>query len=127
MFYLIVSLIIILLLICVCVWLKVDNIKTNEAYYKLKISQQKQEAAWVKHCKALRKQYQNAIFKERNKQPTVDVVEVVRCQDCSHCTAYRLNADVMSEMYLCDLEIAECKENFYCAYGERKQNERTID
>lgn len=56
-----------------------------------------------------------------------DVVEVVRCQDCLHCTAYRLNADVMSEMYLCDLEIDECKENFYCAYAERKQNERTID
>ena len=62
-----------------------------------------------------------AIISRIEVMPTADVEEVVRCQNCRYCSTYRLNAEVVSELYLCDLEINECKYNFFCSYGERKE------
>lgn len=55
-------------------------------------------------------------------QPTADVVEVVRCQDCIHC-ADDWNGN--QPMFTC--EIAMCNEsvepNGYCFLGERREDE----
>ena len=48
-----------------------------------------------------------------NKIDTVDAVEVVRCKDCIHRTSS---------------EFCECRPvDFFCAEGERKDNERKAD
>ena len=52
--------------------------------------------------------------------PTADVQEVVKCQECKHCTKYELRGDVLSRRYICNLDIDVCDEDFFCKYGERK-------
>jgi hypothetical protein len=55
------------------------------------------------------------------KQPKVDAVEVVRCKDCKHrdeagcCTPPIISAYGWDHL--------EPKDNDYCSYGERKDNE----
>lgn len=55
------------------------------------------------------------------KQPTADVVEVVRCKDCKH-----FNIGVLGFNW-CDVhsydELIERKENDFCNYGERRCEE----
>lgn len=55
-------------------------------------------------------------------QPTVDVVEVVRCKDCRFKTLTEDGEynpkDIVCEMHMSD----GFKENDYCSYGERKCN-----
>lgn len=46
-----------------------------------------------------------------NAAPTVDAVEVVRCKDCKH---------RYSDSWC---EYVDDDDNFYCARGERKENE----
>lgn len=46
---------------------------------------------------------------------TGDVTEVVRCKDCKHATFYSRYKAIV-----CDYEIETDDDNFYCAYGERK-------
>lgn len=68
-------------------------------------------------------------------QPTVDAVPVVRCKDCKHNPT-----DPMGDWPRHGLEFpddicpAQCddywyswkpQDNFYCAFGERKDNEET--
>lgn len=67
----------------------------------------------------------DAILKDIDEQPTIDAVEVVRCEDCKWC----------------DTEVNDChnprfgngwanyppptvREDFFCGDGERKDNER---
>ena len=63
-----------------------------------------------------------------HRQPTVDAVEVVRCKGCGY---YKRNPSG-GTYCACDTvnESTETcffdppSENFYCAYGERKDNDR---
>lgn len=48
-----------------------------------------------------------------------EVAEVVRCKDCK----YRYLSGVGKQYYVCDFLDAELKENGYCSYGERKEQE----
>ena len=56
--------------------------------------------------------------------PTVDAVEVVRCKDCD----FRAFDDVCQEYY-CDCVNGvngPIEDNYFCSYGERKDNENTV-
>ena len=57
-------------------------------------------------------------------QPTVDVVEVVRCKDCKHC----YKATFSSTGYRCKVwgvydNDCEVTPEHYCSYGEMKDND----
>ena len=63
-----------------------------------------------------------AIIDRINEQPTVDAVEVVRCKDCK----WYMIAPFDNVPYCCH-ESGYCGEHmlglFYCANGERKDND----
>ena len=48
-----------------------------------------------------------------------DVVEVVRCKDCKHCTIYRCSADGGIKQIRCHYDIGTYDEDFYCPLGEK--------
>lgn len=54
---------------------------------------------------------------------SADVVEVVRCCDCQHCTAFQKEADseVILTCFRHSFEIVDPTD--YCSKGERKDNE----
>ena len=47
--------------------------------------------------------------------PAADVVEVVRCRDCKHCTS------IEGVLSLCAYHYIACDYNDFCSYGERKE------
>ena len=51
-----------------------------------------------------------------------DVVEVVRCKDCKHCTlteeGEHARDDIVCEYFMTDGML----DNDYCSYGERREN-----
>ena len=49
--------------------------------------------------------------------PTVDAVPVVRCKDCKH-----YEWDEWDGVYVCTKIARYAKEDFFCSYGERKDN-----
>lgn len=49
--------------------------------------------------------------------PTVDAVEVVRCKDCKH---GEVEDPDFQDVYFCHSGCGWNKEDFYCAYGERR-------
>lgn len=51
---------------------------------------------------------------------TTDVVEVVRCKDCKHATFYSCRNDTCYKGIICKYEINTDDDNFFCSYGERK-------
>lgn len=53
----------------------------------------------------------------------VDAVPVVRCKDCICCTVKKY--DFNNEIYscFCNAFVHSVKENDYCSWGERKENE----
>ena len=55
-----------------------------------------------------------------DKQPTADVVEVVRCKDCRYCTPYEAaNGLIFGK---CDIaHHSGFMLDDYCSYGERKE------
>ena len=60
-----------------------------------------------------------------HKQPTADVVEVVRCKDCF---SYQKDKELAKANYLdpekyCALLICEIDKNGFCSYGERMDGE----
>lgn len=56
------------------------------------------------------------------KQPTADVVEVVRCKECKY-RGSRLNVPI-GVRYSCNAHILPyCKPNDYCSYGEEMDGE----
>ena len=52
-------------------------------------------------------------------QPTADVVEVVRCNDCKHW----YDAPAMDEYNSCELDALIRHKDFYCANAERRADE----
>lgn len=54
-----------LILLCYAFWQMVKE--RDKEIIELKKQHRESEAAWQRHCKALREQYQTAIFAERNK------------------------------------------------------------
>jgi hypothetical protein len=55
--------------------------------------------------------------------PKADVVEVVRCKDCKHATFYSCRNDACYRGIICEYLIGTDDENFFCGYGERKEQE----
>ena len=49
------------------------------------------------------------------RQPTADVVEVVRCKDCKHGSQYT------NDKVWCSLGATSYRPNDYCSYGERRE------
>lgn len=60
-------------------------------------------------------------------EPTVDAVEVVRCEDCRHWVGkHRSQCPVKCKTFgYCDLweQYVGNGEKFFCAYGERREDE----
>ena len=52
--------------------------------------------------------------------PAVDAVEVVRCKDCKHCIYISY---ACGDVRCGKLHTDYIKENSFCSYGERKDNE----
>lgn len=50
------------------------------------------------------------------KQPTVDVVEVVRCKNCKYFKTMFCKMDIWNK----DITLYRVDENDFCSYGERK-------
>lgn len=59
--------------------------------------------------------------------PTIDAVEVVRCENCKHCMIadyYTSDNEKYVTMYHCKLYDNVLKNNDdYCNYGERKEDD----
>ena len=54
--------------------------------------------------------------------PTADAVEVVRCKDCKH---YKEMYIGQSSLYMgCELHGSFFKENDYCSYGKRREDDK---
>lgn len=53
--------------------------------------------------------------------PAADVAPVVQCKDCKHATFYSCKNDKCYRAILCEYQIGTDDENFFCAYGERKE------
>ena len=69
------------------------------------------------------RQEHNHLMRIIEKQPNADVVEVVRCKDCAYYreeTSYCLNPHCSSGFYG-----HRVKDNHYCSYGERSENDNT--
>ena len=64
-----------------------------------------------------------------NDAPTVDAVEVVRCEDCRHWVGkHRSQCPVKCKTFgYCDLweQYVGNGEKFFCAYGERREDGRS--
>ena len=53
--------------------------------------------------------------------PTADVVEVVRCKDCKHCTLTK-EGEFNPEDIVCGYFMTDgMQANDYCSYGERRE------
>lgn len=59
----------------------------------------------------------NAFVSLVKRQPTADVVEVVRCKDCKHREQYDCN-NIMLDGTKCGVT-----DDWFCADGERKETE----
>lgn len=59
-----------------------------------------------------------------SKQPTADVVEVVRCKDCEYGEAdYGVDGNIITPFqYHCEYENTWHRPDHYCGYGKRKIN-----
>ena len=53
--------------------------------------------------------------------PTVDAVEVVRCEDCKH-YKYRWETDDGKGHGICDHSTQHLLDDSFCSYGERKSD-----
>ena len=63
-------------------------------------------------------------YRDAKRQPTADVVEVVRCRDCKHnedngCDCNRTITHI-SRNYVCEVNEYKYIGLEYCSYGERK-------
>ena len=54
------------------------------------------------------------------KQPTADVVEVVRCKDCRHFEYSQINN---RGFRICQASKMDITENDFCSYGERRKDD----
>ena len=61
------------------------------------------------------------ILAEIEYAPTVDAVEVVRCQDCKH-WKNEINGCTEDKRF-CDIGFYMVHKNGFCSFGERKTNE----
>ena len=66
-----------------------------------------------------------AIIELIEKQPIVDAVEVVRCKDCKHRSKLASEDSYGVEDWVCnhDCGCAQCNDDDFCRYGERKDYE----
>ena len=91
----------------------IDADALHKAYMELRnFKQDPQSGDWI----SLRAVPLTTVIRMLNKAPTIDAVEVVRCQDCKH-WVYNFNGCSRNP----------CTEPWYatdyCNYGERKESE----
>ena len=64
--------------------------------------------------------YRASVKRVLMQAPTADVVEVVRCKDCKHCTlteeGEHAHDDIVCDYFMTDGML----DNDYCSYGERR-------
>ena len=80
--------------------------------------------SYIGGAEQFRFQVKNAI----SKQPTADVVEIVRCKDCKYCRPrnksekriYFEGVLICESCQMADEPCAVCEDDF-CSYGERKE------
>ena len=61
---------------------------------------------------------------DKQKAPTADVVEVVRCKDCKHSVRYECKNDACYKFTMCrrrDGYSEGVEDEDYCSYGERRE------
>lgn len=63
----------------------------------------------------------HAIIERINNAPTVDAVEVVRCKECN---MFERNNTKKGEVLYCYYHEMNIKEDDFCAWGERREDER---
>ena len=71
----------------------------------------------------------NAVLKILEKEPTADVVEVVRCKDCKcseHCYPAKSVGEEAVEAWYCKIRIKHMLPNDFCSYGERRTDNDTL-
>lgn len=64
------------------------------------------------------------MFHEIDEAPTIDAVEVVRCEDCKYDSEdypKDIFPDVTEETYSCERSTYSHDKDFYCKYGKRKE------
>ena len=61
-----------------------------------------------------------AFREDIDKAPTVDAVEVVRCEKCSHWREHDINGKRL--LGRCQKWGKVCKTSDFCSYGERRTN-----
>ena len=61
-----------------------------------------------------------------NEQPTIDAVKAVRCKECKHNPKYTNDFMYGECPFTCEDSwyAATPDDDFYCGYGERKDNEQ---
>ena len=62
-----------------------------------------------------------SILRIVEKQPTVDVAEVVRCKDCQSYSDFDTTKCKRLEFHFCDKFGIITKESDFCSYGKRKE------
>ena len=69
--------------------------------------------------------YKASVKRVLMQAPTADVVEVVRCKDCKHCTLTE-EGEYNPEDIVCDYFMTDgMQANDFCSYGERRANDGT--
>ena len=66
--------------------------------------------------------WNDAIDAIMENSPTVDAVEVVRCKGCRHWQKRYETKGICLKYYAI---LTFTRSDFYCAYGERKQNDKS--
>ena len=63
----------------------------------------------------------NLFYEQLQKESDGELVEVVRCKDCKHFFRDDMGNVVV---YRCELNHEDMRDDFYCADGERREDER---
>ena len=92
----------------------------RENAYKLIIEQKEKETGMYSKGRNMGLNIAKSIIHDKERCPTVDVVEVVRCKDCKFAKtqALKLNGE---ELRKCDLHKRPCFVTDFCSYGELKE------
>ena len=66
------------------------------------------------------KQYRDSLLRIIDEQAAVYAVEVVRCKDCIH---GGMDVPDFLDQYYCRTGLGWNKADFFCAYGERREDD----
>lgn len=94
----------------------------RENAYKLIREQKEKETGMYSKGRNTGLNIAKSIIHDKERCPTADVVEVVRCNECEYAKhqALKLNG---KELIKCDLHKRPCFDSDYCSYGVLKERE----